>query len=283
MAARSSTTILAAGLSIFVGASILVLLAELYYLLCWRRRVLLANPRVSQEISSPTAVQLVVEDAVVSCSSVTQTATSPSNCSNNLDIMSVGYKQEDQLELVKKKLFPNLLAATAAAVKVTTTHMDTSLKSVSQVSSLSINPDMSQQQQHQLNTLMGGQPHVLFTIKEEEDLETGIMSDHHPKKKKSKWKAIISKSMESVMTGTIVRAAPDHTSAAAFVTPPSPPAPYHNTPATTCSLQVNRWPLQILISNLGLRDKSSSPWIHGDVCALDNNLEGSSVSANLSS
>jgi hypothetical protein len=281
MAARSSTTILAAGLSIFVGASILVLLAELYYLLCWRRRVLLANPRVSQGISSPTAVQLVVEDE--SCSSVTQTATSPSNCSNNLDIISVGYKQEDQLELVKKKLFPNLLAATAAAVKVTTTHMDTSLKSVSQVSSLSINPDMSQHQQHQLNTLMGGQPHVLFTIKEEEDLETGIMSDHHPKKKKSKWKAIISKSMESVMMGTIVRAAPDHTSAAAFVTAPSPPAPYHNTPATTCSLQVNRWPLQILISNLGLRDKSSSPWIHGDVRALDNNLEGSSVSANLSS
>ncbi len=243
--------------------------------------MLLANPRVSQGISSPTAVQLVVEDE--SCSSVTQTATSPSNCSNNLDIISVGYKQEDQLELVKKKLFPNLLAATAAAVKVTTTHMDTSLKSVSQVSSLSINPDMSQHQQHQLNTLMGGQPHVLFTIKEEEDLETGIMSDHHPKKKKSKWKAIISKSMESVMMGTIVRAAPDHTSAAAFVTAPSPPAPYHNTPATTCSLQVNRWPLQILISNLGLRDKSSSPWIHGDVRALDNNLEGSSVSANLSS
>jgi len=280
MAARSSTTILAAGLSIFVGASILVLLAELYYLLCWRRRVLLANPRVSQEISSPTAVQLVVEDAVVSCSSVTQTATSPSNCSNNLDIISVGHKEEDQLELVKKKLFPNLLAATAAAVKVTTTHMDTSLKSVSQVSSLSINPDMSQQ--HQLNTLMGGQPHVLFTIKEEEDLETGIMSDHHPKKKKSKWKAIISKSMESVMMGTIVRAAPDHTSAAAFVTAP-PPAPYHDTPATSCSLQVNRWPLQILISNLGLRDKSSSPWIHGDVRALANNLEGSSISANLSS
>lgn len=116
--------------------------------------MLLANPRVSQGISSPTAVQLVVEDE--SCSSVTQTATSPSNCSNNLDIISVGYKQEDQLELVKKKLFPNLLAATAAAVKVTTTHMDTSLKSVSQVSSLSINPDMSQHQQHQLNTLMGG-------------------------------------------------------------------------------------------------------------------------------
>ncbi len=238
--------------------------------------MLLANPRVSQEISSPTAVQLVVEDAVVSCSSVTQTATSPSNCSNNLDIISVGHKQEDQLELVKKKLFPNLLAATAAAVKVTTVHMDTSLKSVSQVSSLSINPDMSQQQQHQLNTLMGGQPHVLFTIKEEEDLETGIVSDHHPKKKKSKWKAIISKSMESVMMGTIVRAAPDHTSAAAFVTAPSPPA-------TSCSLQVNRWPLQILISNLGLRDKSSSPWIHGDVRALDNNLEGSSISADLSS
>ncbi len=247
--------------------------------------MLLANPRVSQEISSPTAVQLVVEDAVVSCSSVTQTATSPSNCSNNLDIISVGYKQEDQLELVKKKLFPNLLAAAAAAaaVKVTTTHMDTSLKSVSQVSSLSINPDMSQQQQHQLNTLMGGQPHVLFTIKEEEDLEAGIMSDHHPNNKKSKWKAIISKSMESVMMGTIVRAVPDHTSAAAFVTAPSPPAPYHNTPATSCSLQVNRWPLQILISNLGLRDKSSSPWIHGDVRSLDNNLEGPSISANLPS
>jgi hypothetical protein len=297
MAGRRSP-ILAAGLSIVVVLFVLVLLAELYYLLCWRRRrLLLANPRVSQGMITPLPVDHLDEDhlhvhAAARSSRLGQTAfihpAAATICCNNLLDSRAGYEQAELQQLVAEKLFP------AAIVKVSTATTDddtTTMKVSSQQAmsmcttthssnlGLSFNLDMTTTSIQQLNTQLMALPRMLFTIKEEEDLETGILQSHAELPNKASAACNfkppgITKSMQenslqltasnTISTMTVVVSPPN----TPFVSPPS--SPLHNSPvAGSPSQQANncqRPQLQVPICNSGFREGGSTEiqLHHGD-------------------
>jgi len=298
MAGRRSP-ILAAGLSIVVVVFMLVLLAELYYLLCWRRRrLLLANPRVSQGMITPLPADHLDEDhlhvhAAARSSRLGQSAfihpaAATICCNNLLDSRGVGYEQAELQQLVAEKLFPAAIVklSTATTDDDTTTMKVSSQQAMSMCTTthssnlgLSFNLDMTTSSIQQLNTQLMALPRMLFTIKEEEDLETGILQSHaEPPNKASATCNFkppgITKSMQenslqltasnTIPTMTVVVSPPN----TPFVSPPS--SPLHNSPvAGSPSQQANnrqRPQLEVPICNSGFREGESAEiqLHHGD-------------------
>jgi hypothetical protein len=298
MAGRRSP-ILAAGLSIVVVVFMLVLLAELYYLLCWRRRrLLLANPRVSQGMITPLPADHLDEDhlhvhAAARSSRLGQSAfihpaAATICCNNLLDSRGVGYEQAELQQLVAEKLFPAAIVklSTATTDDDTTTMKVSSQQAMSMCTTthssnlgLSFNLDMTTSSIQQLNTQLMALPRMLFTIKEEEDLETGILQSHAELPNKASAACNfkppgITKSMQenslqltasnTIPTMTVVVSPPN----TPFVSPPS--SPLHNSPvAGSPSQQANnrqRPQLEVPICNSGFREGESAEiqLHHGD-------------------
>ncbi|CAK9219097.1 unnamed protein product [Sphagnum troendelagicum] len=312
MAGRRSP-ILAVGLSIVVVVFMLVLLAELYYLLCWRRRrLLLANPRVSQGMITPLPADHLDEDhlhvhAAARSSRLGQSAfihpaAATICCNNLLDSRGVGYEQAELQQLVAEKLFPAAIVklSTATTDDDTTTMKVSSQQAMSMCTTthssnlgLSFNLDMTTSSIQQLNTQLMALPRMLFTIKEEEDLETGILQSHAELPNKASAACNfkppgITKSMQenslqqpictmksienslqltasnTIPTMTVVVSPPN----TPFVSPPT--SPLHNSPvAGSPSQQANNRQhpqLEVPICNSGFREGESAEiqLHHGD-------------------
>ncbi len=290
-----------------------MLLAELYYLLCWRRRRLLpANPRVSQGMITPLPAEHLDEHhlhvhAAARSSRLGQTAfihpaAATICCNNLLDSRGVGYEQAELQQLVAEKLFPAAIVklSTATTDDDTTTMKVSSQQAMSMCTTthssnlgLSFNLDMTTTSIQQLNTQLMALPRMLFTIKEEEDLETGILQSHAELPNKASAACNfkppgITKSMQenslqqpictmksienslqltasnTIPTMTVVVSAPN----TPFVSPPS--SPLHNSPvAGSPSQQANnhqRPQLEVPICNSGFREGGSAEiqLHHGD-------------------